>query len=200
MSKDSENEILAVIDRRIGTFRSKLHLNFEEFLLEMMPEVESGEFHDAKELQSIVIEDVLNPCRERTSIEELLWIAAIGLCDDFMVPEETCAPLIVMIILSLSKGNVNECKAMTDVLMSYSAYRTSFEKAPSRIGAMGGRPVHPRKQEAMGLARIRWEQIPYAKLNSVASYVKSKLEEKYTDAPKLPSIKSWLKEADFRPQ
>lgn len=199
MSKSSNAEILIGLDDKVEKLSSEFHIDIERFLLEMMPEVDRGDYYDSNDLQSVILEDVLNNDRERTEIEKRLWDAALSLCKEFMVPEVICAPLVMMTILSLSKGNINEGKALISVLFSYSAYRSSFESAPSKLGAMGGRPSHPRKQEAMGLARKRWEQIPYANLNSVATFVKSKLEAKYTDAPKLPSIKSWLKEADFRP-
>lgn len=74
-----------------------------------------------------------------------------------------------------------------------------IEMVHREAGKLGGRPEHPRKAEALKIARERWEKIPYATITSVATYIKSKLEEKYTDAPKLPSIKAWLNKSNLKP-
>jgi hypothetical protein len=74
-----------------------------------------------------------------------------------------------------------------------------IEDVPKDAGRMGGRPEHPRKEEALKIARQKWEQMEYASINVVATTVKHILEKKYTDSPSLPAIKKWLTTSEFRP-
>ncbi|MCB5320077.1 MULTISPECIES: hypothetical protein [Yersinia] len=67
-------------------------------------------------------------------------------------------------------------------------------------GKLGGRPEHPRKSEAIKIARQKWNVMEYASLNIVATAVKHHLDNKYKDSPSLPAIKKWLKNAEFRPK
>lgn len=67
-------------------------------------------------------------------------------------------------------------------------------------GKLGGRPEHPRKVEAMKIARQKWDVMEYASLNIVATAVKHHLDNKFKDSPSLPAIKKWLKNAEFRPK
>lgn len=195
MSKNMPNKTLQSLDAEMEQYaQSNFELEIERFLMEEIPKINNGEYFDASDLQSVKKEEILDPERKLTDVEIRLWKAAQDLSLSFNAPQSIFAPLIILTILSLSKGGAHESKALTNVLFSYIAYRSSFERAPSKLGALGGRPVHPRKTEALGLARQRWQQLPRASIASVASYVKSQLDTKYTDGPKLPSIKKWLTE------
>ncbi|MEG5642294.1 hypothetical protein UXP00_03615 [Enterobacter asburiae] len=195
MSNNKLNTTLQSLDAEIEQFaQTNFQLEIEKLLMEEIPKINNGEYFDAYDLQSIKKEEILDPKRNLTNIEQRLWKAAKNLSLSFNVPSSIFSPLIILTILSLSKGCLHESKALTNILFSYKAYRSSFEKAPSKLGALGGRPVHPRKTEALGLARQRWQQLPRASIASVAAYVKSQLDAKYTDGPKIPSIKKWLTE------
>lgn len=194
MPKFNGNEALSSMDKEIEALaQSNFELDLDSFFKEEMPKVISGDYYDSEELKTISIESILDPEKKKTVIEERLRDAADLLCGEFGLPESIFSPLAMLIMISITNGKVQESKALTNVLFAHIAYRSSFDKAPSKIGALGGRPSHPRKEETLGLARQRWKQLPRASVSSVATYVKSQLDDKYTDAPKLPSIKSWLK-------
>ena len=78
------------------------------------------------------------------------------------------------------------------------AYR--IDDVPRDSGRKGGRPEHPRKAEAIQIAKIKWEQMEYASVNVVATTVKHQLEKKYTDAPSVAAIKKWLNNAGIAPK
>lgn len=109
------------------------------------------------------------------------------------------SPTWISCIYFILKNNDEIAEYLYATTLLPLVYSNEIKNIPSLLGSKGGRPEHPRKEEALKIARERWEKIPYASISSVASYVKSKLEEKYTDAPKLPSIKSWLNKANLKP-
>ena len=194
MPKLSGNKALSSMDKEIEALaQSNFELDLENLFNEVMPKVLNGDYSDSEDLKTIIIEDALDPIKEKTAIEIRLLDTSDLLCNEFGLPTSIFSPIILIALVSMIKGNIHESKALTNVLFAHIAYRSSFEKAPSKLGALGGRPVHPRKEETLGLARQRWKQLPRASVSSVATYVKSQLDDKYTDAPKLPSIKSWLK-------
>lgn len=121
------------------------------------------------------------------------------LCNGLGVSDRAFLDVMIMSIIHLIKGERLQAQALIKATMSHMVGVLLLSDAPREIGRSGGRPEHKRKAEAIEMAQKRWEQMPRASLSSVATYVKSKLESKYTDTPKLPSIKAWLKKANLKP-
>lgn len=157
-------------------------------------------YYDTDDLLAINLDEILDPNKKKSDIELKMILAAKDLSNELNVTETVYTPIVIMLLISLVHGRTNETRALFSVLMSAAAHIMTLQSGAEKLGALGGRPEHVRKGEALDMARKRWEQIPYASVNHVATYVKSKLESKYTDAPKLPSIKAWLKKADLNPR
>lgn len=98
------------------------------------------------------------------------------------------------------KGDKTKVKPFIATLF-YPAIATAYRLAnrPKEFGRMGGRPEHPRKKEALDIARQKWQQMEYASVSVVASTVKHHLEKKYTDAPSIAAIKKWLNSSGIAP-
>ncbi|MBL7638000.1 hypothetical protein [Atlantibacter hermannii] len=194
MPKYNGKEALLTLDATIEqSAQSDCKTKLEEYLAAEVPRLWKKEYFDSPELRDLTPEALLSTNRNLTEIETQLWLLADTLSDRVRAPKKIFSPFIMLTLLAISKGHDNEGAALTNFLFSHLAYRSSFESAPSKLGALGGRPSHHRKEETLGLARQRWKHMPRATLNSVATYVKAQLDAKYNDAPKLPSIKLWLK-------
>ncbi|CAI2472327.1 hypothetical protein [Serratia proteamaculans] len=120
------------------------------------------------------------------------------LCNGLGVSDRAFLDVMIMSIIHLIKGDKLQAQALIKATLSHMVGVLMLSEAAREIGKSGGRPEHKRKTEAIELAKKRWEQMPRASLSSVATYVKSKLESKYTDAPKLPSIKAWLNKSNLK--
>ncbi|ATF52660.1 hypothetical protein [Morganella morganii] len=140
----------------------------------------------------------LNDIREQNIIG-YLCLSTKSVCDEIGLSFQTYGMSIFCSLYYIMKKFDHISYEFFLVVVQPILTAMRLEDVPKEIGKMGGRPEHPRKEEALKTAMERWSKIPYASLSSVATYVKSKLEEKYTDAPKLPSIKSWLNKANLKP-
>lgn len=158
----------------------------------------SGLYSDTADLALIKVDEILDPQRDKTDIEQKLIDAANDLTGYYGVSKDVYGPLIIILILSLLHERTHESTAIFNVLLSAAVHTHTLENGASKLGSLGGRPEHVRKKEAIELAKKRWEMTPQASISNVATYVKSKLESKYTDAPKLPSIKAWIKVVNVR--
>lgn len=103
-------------------------------------------------------------------------------------------------IFFIAKKDLAKASQFMNLLMLplMTAYR--IDDVPRDSGRKGGRPKHPRKAEAIQIAKIKWEQMEYASVNVVATTVKHQLEKKYTDAPSVAAIKKWLNNAGIAPK
>lgn len=172
---------------------SKMQDFIETLITDSFEDANSGEYFDTEDLLKIKVEEILDETKEKTEIEMNVLDNAKGLAGFFGVPEKSFTPVIVLFICALLHGKRNEAKALYNAIISTSMHVSTLESGPEKLGSLGGRPEHKRKGETLELATQRWEQLPKASMNSVANYVKEKLDEKYLDAPKLPTIKSWIK-------
>lgn len=172
---------------------SEMHDFIEGLIIDSIKDAHSGEYFDTEDLLKINMEEILDETREKTEIEMNVIDNARDLAGVFNVPEKSFTPVIISFICALLHGRKNEARALYNAIISTAMYVSTLENGPEKLGSLGGRPEHKRKGETLELAMHRWEQLPKASMNSVANYVKEKLDEKYLDAPKLPTIKSWIK-------
>ncbi|WP_208949931.1 hypothetical protein [Rahnella sp. ChDrAdgB13] len=166
----------------------------EKLINDSFNDTQSGDYFDTADLLKININDLLNPEKEKSDLEMKAISCGKDLAIAFNVPEKNFYPIMLMFIFSLINGRKYEARAIFNAILTTSIQVMTLEKGPERIGVLGGRPEHERKGEAISLAMQLLEQNPKASKNSVANFVKAKMDEKHTDAPKLPTIKVWIKD------
>ncbi|WP_241596497.1 hypothetical protein [Rosenbergiella epipactidis] len=115
------------------------------------------------------------------------------ICYKHRAENSHCRRFVSAIVSHVSNGDDYTAYSMYTVLASATTGLRHSINAPSILGANGGRPKNRHRDEAEHYAKLKWEQIPGASISVVSTAVKFHLENQYTDAPKLPTIKNWLK-------
>lgn len=186
--------LLSVVDEFENRISDEKFEIIEQLINESFKDAQSGNYFDTADLLKINVNDLLNPEKEKSDIEMKAISCGKDLAIAFNVPEKSFYPIMLMFIFSLINGRKYESRAIFNAILTTSIQVMTLEKGPERIGALGGRPEHERKDEAIFLAKQLWEKNPKASKNSMANLVKAKMDEKHTDAPKLPTIKAWIKD------
>lgn len=121
-------------------------------------------------------------------------------CFKHRAEENYCRRMVCLIVSLSSHGDLDSALAAYRFFSYTSTDLAARINAPSILGAHGGRPANRHKAEACEIAKYKWEQMPYASVNVVATTVKHQLDKSYTDAPSVAAIKKWLNSAGISPK
>ncbi|UBX44896.1 hypothetical protein LD024_00520 [Citrobacter werkmanii] len=121
-------------------------------------------------------------------------------CFKHRAEETYCRRMVCLIVSLASNGDLDSAMAAYRFLGFSSTDLAARINAPAILGSHGGRPANRHNAEACEIAKSKWEQMPYASVNVVATTVKHQLEKSYTDAPSVAAIKKWLNSAGIAPK
>ncbi|MEF3731398.1 hypothetical protein R1I42_10815 [Escherichia coli] len=180
-------------------------------LIKEMAESIAVEFHETlskMKLEGISIDELtledgiskfMEESRENTITGYLIMSSEV-LCDSVGASYLLHGISAFCALFFIAKKDLLKASQFINLLMQPTMAALRIDDVPRDAGRKGGRPEHPRKEEALKIGRLKWEQMEYASINVVAATVKHQLEKKYTDAPSISAIKKWLTESDFRPE
>lgn len=92
------------------------------------------------------------------------------------------------------------CRSISHMMMISEVNYSNADNTAKRLGARGGRRVHPRKSIALDFAKDIWSKNPTLSLENVSYETFQYVASKFNDAPSRKTIQDWLRKADFRPR
>ncbi|HCD7072471.1 TPA: hypothetical protein NDY40_000185 [Klebsiella pneumoniae] len=165
-------------------------------------EMSQIEFED-NNLASLTLEDgidyFMQGKRENTACSYLVC-AAEEMCNHVGASFHLHGISAFCAIFFIAKHDLVKASQFLNLLMQPTMAAFRIDDVPRDAGRKGGRPEHPRKAEALKIGKAKWEQMPYASVNVVATTVKHQLDKSYTDAPSVAAIKKWLNSAGIAPK